>query len=66
MVTSPEGLIFHAIKNANVEKPTSGEEPWARMVRSDDEAAHLTNAVLTALHRAGFRILRSEGLDQEQ
>ena len=58
MATSPESLIFHAIKRALSAEPERGPALGERGELSDDAASQLTNSVLTALHRAGFRIVQ--------
>ncbi len=65
MPPSPESIIFRAIQNA----ADGPREPGARApgpqapgpVRSAEESTVLTNAVLSALHAAGYRIVHREG-----
>ena len=60
MPPSPESIIFRAIQNAAT-APGEAPGPAATPARSAEESTALTNAVLSALHAAGYRIVRRDG-----
>ena len=61
MNPSPESIIFSAVQNAG--RGRAGPGGAGGQARSNEESAELTNAVLSALHTAGYRIVRRDGRD---